>query len=36
VLVGERFSDTLLGAFIATVVLLAALAIMRWRGRKAA
>lgn len=36
VIVGERFSDTLLGAVIATAVLLAALGLMRWRGRKAA
>ena len=34
VIVGERFSDTLLGAAIATAVLLAALAILRWRARR--
>jgi len=36
VIVGERFSDTLLGAVIATAVLLAALALMRWRRRNTA
>jgi hypothetical protein len=35
VIVGERFSDTLLGAVIATVVLLAALGVMRWKTRGA-
>jgi len=33
VIVGERFFDTLLGAAIAMVVLLAAFVSMRWRGR---
>ena len=36
VIVGERFADTLLGAAIATAVLLAALAIIRWRARGSA
>ena len=36
VIVGERFADTVLGAAIATAVLLAAHAIIRWRARGAA
>jgi hypothetical protein len=36
VIVSERFFDTLLGAAIATSVLLAALGLMRWRGRSRA
>ena len=36
VIVGERFADTVLGAAIATAVLLAALAIIRWRARGSA
>ena len=36
VIVSERFFDTLLGAAIATVVLVVALGVIRWRGRTAA